>query len=101
MGEDYVTLLMTENQNNIDCSMTDGTITFSNISSILNNLSSDDFLRLGVYRLTNDDQPDPSVEYGITFLDSSKDTGVALASGTVTTPYQISPTPTNIQFDTI
>ena len=65
------------------------------------NIGSDDFLRLAIYRLKNANISTWGHGYTITFIDSTTGTGSVVTTGSISTPYRISPTPINIQFNNI
>ena len=67
----------------------------------MSSLGSDDFLRLAIFKLKNANISSWGHNYGITFLDRSTGSGSVVASGDVSVPYRISPTPINIQFNNI
>lgn len=81
--------------------MSGSTVVIDKIDTIQNLLGNDDFLRLAIYRLKNANISTWSHSYKVTFLDTSTGEGSVISSGVVKTPYRISPTPTNIQFNNI
>ena len=64
-------------------------------------LGSDDFLRIALYKLKNANISTWGHGYDITFIDSTTGTGSVVTTGSISTPYRISPTPINIQFNSI
>ncbi len=58
-------------------------------------------MRLAIYKLKNANISTWGHSYAVTFIDSSTGTGSVVSTGSVSTPYRISPTPINIQFNNI
>lgn len=67
----------------------------------MGSLGTDDFLRLAIFRLKNANISTWGHGYSITFIDSTTGTGSVVTTGSISTPYRISPTPMNIQFNNI
>lgn len=58
-------------------------------------------MRLAIYKLKNANISTWGHSYDVTFIDSTTGTGSVVSTGSVSTPYRISPTPINIQFNNI
>ena len=97
--ENYFNLILAKNDNIIPCSFSSGSLTIKSINTVISTLTVDDFLRIAIFKLKNADLSAIGHNYVATFIDSTTETVVE--SGTITNPYRISPTPTNIQFTNI
>ena len=94
-------LLLAKDDNQVSYSVTNSIIKIQGIDKLMTMIGNDDFLRLAIFKLKNANISTWGHHYEVTFLDSSTGTGSVVSSGKVTTPYRISPTPINIQFNNI
>ena len=95
-SEDYFSLILAKNNNIIPCTFSGGALIIKSINTVISSLTVDDFLRIAIFKLKNADLSAIGHNFVATFIDSTTETVVE--SGTITNPYRISPTPTNIQF---
>ena len=100
-NENYLNLLLVKDTSNVPCSLVGSVVTIQEVDMVMSSIGADDFLRLAIFKLKNANISSWGHNYGITFLDKSTGSGSVVASGTVSIPYSISPTPINIQFDSI
>ena len=85
----------------MNCEISNSIVRISSVNTLMDSLTADDFLRVAIYKLKNANISTWGHHYDITFLDSSTGTGSVVSTGQVSTPYRISPTPLNIQFNDI
>lgn len=100
-SEDYISLLLSRDQNQLTCTSANNIIKISNIGPIISGLGSDDFLRLSFYRLKNANTSTTSRIFKVSFLDSSTGSGTVLTSGPVSFPLSVSSPPSNLQINKI
>ena len=100
-NENFFNLLLTKDENVMTCEISNSIIRISSVNQLMDALTADDFLRIAIYKLKNANISTWGHHYDITFLDSSTGTGSVVSTGQVSTPYRISPTPLNIQFNKI
>lgn len=100
-NENFFNLLLTKDENVMNCEISNSIVRISSVNTLMDSLTADDFLRVAIYKLKNANISTWGHHYDITFLDSSTGTGSVVSTGQVSTPYRISPTPLNIQFNDI
>jgi hypothetical protein len=94
--------LLLGEENIVECSLTrNGGVRFNNIDKVLEDLGSDDFLRLSIRPLKNADSSTRWNKYIFKFFDTTSTSKNMVAKGSTTHVYQVSENPVNIQFDSI